>query len=385
MTQQFAALNPLQASSSEQGLPLIIAKKNDRFETSPAARTNFTKAVLAAIATSILGICFGFRSYLFQPKPADVDQVHTPVHQQSIFALGRIEPEGEVIAVAGPSGANDARIELLHVEVGDLVRKGDALATLDNYGRLQAALNLAQATVEQAQWQLAQARVVATVNRAELLATLEAQKAYLQNAKVELSRLRGLLHSQAVSNQEFNSAQLSVDTLEKKVREVEAKLARYKDDNESNIDVLVAKSNVQVAEASLQQAKINLSQSVVLAPSDGVILEINLRPGERLGQTELLKMCQSDSMIIRAEVYESEIAKLDVGLQVSAFSTALPDRLTGSLVRIGRYIKKQANTEATPAANTNARVIDAWIKLDARSSNIASKYINLQVRAEILK
>ena len=86
------------------------------------------------------------------PIATAIQQVQTlqevaVVSEGDIVALGRIMPRGDVISIAPPFGAGDARIASLDVAVGDIVRKGDTLAVLDNRAQLQSAVEAAQATV----------------------------------------------------------------------------------------------------------------------------------------------------------------------------------------------------------------------------------------------
>jgi HlyD family secretion protein len=329
-----------------------------------------------------------FRDSLFEfarDKQVSETTVANLAQNRVIFALGRIEPQGEVISVAGPSGSTDTRIESLYVAVGDKVDKGALLATLDNHDRLQAAVNVAAASLEQAKAQLVQTCVNAKASRDELNATLESHRATLKNAQVDLARHRMLVQSRAISQQEFDTAQLLVDTADKKVKEAEARLARYASDVEENVDVQVARANIEVAKADLQQAETQLAQSLVYAPIAGRILEITLRPGERIGQTTLLKMGQIDSMMVRAEVYESDISQLVNEMKVVVRAPAVSVTLDGTLKSIGSYVKQQSITDAEPAANTDARVIETWIQLDTNSSQRASRFVNMQVRAEFIK
>ncbi len=57
-----------------------------------------------------------------------------------ISSLGRIEPAGGVIRLAGPSGLGSVIMEL-RVSEGDLVKKGDIIALLDSYPVRQADLD----------------------------------------------------------------------------------------------------------------------------------------------------------------------------------------------------------------------------------------------------
>ena len=49
----------------------------------------------------------------------------------SVSSLGRIEPAGGVISLAGPSGLGSVIMEL-KVEEGQQVSRGDVIATLDS-------------------------------------------------------------------------------------------------------------------------------------------------------------------------------------------------------------------------------------------------------------
>jgi HlyD family secretion protein len=70
-----------------------------------------------------------------------------------ITALGRIEPDGGIIVLAGPSGAS-AIISQLNVKESDQVTKGQVLAILDSYSKRKADLGRMQAILSNADTQL---------------------------------------------------------------------------------------------------------------------------------------------------------------------------------------------------------------------------------------
>ncbi len=71
-----------------------------------------------------------------------------------ISSLGRIEPAGGVVRLAGPSGLGSVIMEL-KVKEGDRVENGQTIAVLDSYPVLKAELDQAKAELENAQQQLA--------------------------------------------------------------------------------------------------------------------------------------------------------------------------------------------------------------------------------------
>lgn len=70
-----------------------------------------------------------------------------------IAALGRIEPRGGVLRVAGPSGGPSV-IKKLFVQEGDRVEVGQQIATLDSNPQSRAALSRAEAELEEAKREL---------------------------------------------------------------------------------------------------------------------------------------------------------------------------------------------------------------------------------------
>ncbi|MEM8944822.1 MAG: HlyD family efflux transporter periplasmic adaptor subunit [Planctomycetota bacterium] len=301
---------------------------------------------------------------------------------KSVFALGRLEPEGEVISVAGPSGSGDARIESLKAVVGQRVQRGDVLAELDNRPRLKAGLKVAETRVEQARWQLAQARIQFQTRREELVASMEARQAEKELAALALARRKKLLSSDAVSREEYENFAANVTTTAKVLREAEARLARYEEDLEQSVDVQLAKSDVSVAEASLQEARTRLDDSLIRAPVTGTILDMELRVGERVSNASLLKMGRTDSMLVRAEVYESDVSKIVTGQDVVVRASALDRPLTGKVETIASFVQKQSVVEADPAANTDARVVEVFVRLDEGSASRGSRFVGMQVRVE---
>jgi len=160
-------------------------------------------------------------------------------------------------------------------------------------------------------------------------------------------------------------------------------LRRYAERTDKQADIALAKQDLAAAQASVAKARADLAQASIRAPIAGRILEIHARPGERVGSDGLLDMGATDAMMVKAEVYESDVGRLQVGQRAVATATPFDTPLTGVLERIGLQVQRQAIVDAAPAANTDARVVEAWIRLDAASSEPASRFTNLQVRVQI--
>jgi len=83
---------------------------------------------IAIASVSIAGIAYvNLSQKSIQPAISE-----TTPKLESVSALGRLEPDGEVIKVFAPTSGESARVERLNVQHGQQIRKGDVIAYLDN-------------------------------------------------------------------------------------------------------------------------------------------------------------------------------------------------------------------------------------------------------------
>jgi HlyD family secretion protein len=93
---------------------------------------------------------------------------------RTISSLGRIEPEGGVVRLAGPSGLGSVIMDLKVAE-GDLVEKGQVIAVLDSYAVRRGELTQLEVQLESANKQLQREQKLgrAMATSASKLETLE--------------------------------------------------------------------------------------------------------------------------------------------------------------------------------------------------------------------
>jgi len=166
--------------------------------------------------------------------------------------------------------ANGLRLTEVKVNVGDRVRPGDLLATLQSDG-VRAELAQAQASLSEAQ-------------------------ANLQKTRADIESARALVQKGFISANQMNQSQL----------------------NES-----VAMARVEAAEALIQVQRVRLSQTQVKAPDAGVISARNATLGSVVGAgTELFRLIRQGRLEWRAEVTASEIGRVVVGAPVAVMSAS---------------------------------------------------------------
>jgi HlyD family secretion protein len=83
-----------------------------------------------------------------------------------------------------------------------------------------------------------------------------------------------------------------------------------------------------------------------------------------------------------AEVYETDVGKLQVGQRASIVSEhgGFAGTLHGKVEHIGLQIKKQDVLASDPAADKDARVVEVKVRLDPQDTPKVAGLTNLQVR-----
>lgn len=338
---------------------------------------------------------------------------------KTVTALGRLEPSGEIIQISVSSSSKGNRIEELLVNEGDEIKKGQVIAVLDSRDRLEAALNQSQEQVRVAQASLAQIKAGAKTGEIKAqeaaiarikaersndimaqTATVSRIKAELNNAKVEYQRHEQLYQDGAISASERDSKYLALETAKEQLAEAQANLKRIKSSQKEQIaeakatldriaevrpvDVAVAEAEVRQAQAAVKTSQAELDQAYIKSPQPGTVIKILTRTGEIVSSDEgIARIGQIKEMYAIAEVYESDIRKVKLGQPVTVSSSAIAEKLTGIVDRIGLEIERQEVVNTDPTSNIDAKVVEVKVKLDQESSQKVARLTNLLVNMRI--
>jgi len=303
----------------------------------------------------------------------------------AIVALGRVEPASRVLRLAGPSGNDAGRIYAISVAEGQRVTRGQTLGVLDTEPRLVAAQAQADANVAVKAAQLAQK--LAEFDNAEksLGAALEQQMAERDRALWDLDRLSQLNKAGLYSEPALIDKRLALLSANRKLKSSQLALERIeqRDANGHRLEEAVVRAELQVAEAAAEKARTDRALSHFRAPVDGTILRLHARLGQQLGTEGFAEMGDVSTMMVRAEVFEADIAAVALDQPVTVTSRSLATPLHGTVDRIGMAVGTQSIIREDPAAVLDSRVVEVFVKLDAASSARVSGLTNLQVRVAI--
>ena len=231
-----------------------------------------------------------------------------------IDATGEVRFKSTTEIKSKASGTVDRRF----FEAGDRVKQNDLLIRLTredeqrNVDRAQAEMTRASANKERAEITLRERREVG-VPKAQ--ANLDAIAAQLEDAADNWERVKKLDAAQQSNHREYVNAKSVYDRL------MASKAGAEADLNEARISIEMAQKDVILSEAAFKTAEENLNESEqrlseteVLAPTDGMVTQMLVQPGEVIqagkgsftGGTVLAVVADVSEVYVRAEVDEAD-------------------------------------------------------------------------------
>jgi multidrug efflux pump subunit AcrA (membrane-fusion protein) len=256
------------------------------------------------------------------PRPYDATPAVSVARQvperraRKVVCSGRIESvRGEVDIAALIPG----RLEEVRVTEGDAVNEGDVLAVLEG-GREARELRTAEANVAVAHRKLE--RVQAGNGKEEIeqayddMKALEARLAY---ETINLSGLRKLYQKRSLTSDELQRKMYEVEQM---TRQRDALQKRYEAVRRGPVpeDIEVARGQLAVAEAQLQRAAVEHDYHLIRATISGTVLEVYRHTGDSVATayaTPILRIADTSRLRIRLEVSETDVARIETGLEGS--------------------------------------------------------------------
>lgn len=303
-------------------------------ESRPSQNLFKLPVLLAMLASFMMGALSVYTIQKFQGavnKPQEASASPKPV-VKTVTALGRLEPNGEVIKLSAPTSNQENRVQQLLVKEGDKVRAGQVIAVMDSRDRLQGSLREAQKQVQVAKLRLAQVKAgakqgeiearqatvsrlqaelegnaktqQATINRLEAelegqkqqlnatVARLEAEKA---NAQADAQRYETLYQQGAISSQEVDRRRLSAKTSTQQLLESQATQRTTIATLEQQINEAKANRNKTLAtiQEQINEAKATLNQTAEVRPTDIATAEAEIDSAQATAEKIKAELAQA--------------------------------------------------------------------------------------------
>ena len=252
---------------------------------------------------------------------------------ESVAALGQLNPLGEVRRLAAPTSGmgGTPRLSKLLVKEGDSIVEGQILAVFDNRPILEADLEFEKASL------------IILRNEIRIL-------------KREISRYKLLVDKGAEP----------VIVLEK-----------------MNDDLLISEAKMLKIKSAINAINLDLEQTQLKSPIDGIVLQILARVGERPNTSGVLNVGANQLMEALIEVYESDIDRVKIGQVVELISEngGFNGSLRGQVNLISPQVRQRRVLSTDPTGDADSRVVEVRVKLDKASVEKVSHLTGMKVIA----
>ena len=217
------------------------------------------------------------------------------------------------------------RISEIFFEEGWPVLRGDKIATLDAQP-YQDAVAVAEAQTHQAEANYE--RLLAGSRPQEIeqaRAALAEQAATRKFLEADYKRLKALVTDEAISQQEYETAESRRDEAVARERRASETLNLLIEGPRKE-DIAAGKAQLEEARANLQRAQTALADTELLSPNDGVLLTRVEEPGAVVGAGQTV-VTLSINREVWAYVYvpERQLGRLAPGMKAEIFTDTAPE------------------------------------------------------------
>lgn len=260
------------------------------------------KRVIVPVLTAIVFVLMGIFGIIYSTFYQSTDDAFVEAHM--IYLAPKVS--GEIIE--------------LNVDDNTKVKKGEIIAQIDPKD-YETALNQANAKLE-----LAKAELKVSTSDIEKMDAVKSQnkndiesaKSKLEYANSDYVRYKNAYKDGAVTKQDLDNATKNLEVARAQYSAAQDGLKAAK----SALDSSISKQNSKNAEiknliAQVEQAKLNLSYTTIVAPMDGTVTNKNIEIGNYVQAAHPILSIVPDDCYIIANFKETQIASMKKGQKVT--------------------------------------------------------------------
>jgi HlyD family secretion protein len=357
--------------------------------------------------------------------------------EKTVTAPGKLVNTNEATLTLDVAG----RLSRLDVRAGDMVKAGQVLAALDTadlklqvaqaeqtYLKQQAAYSAtiqpdpkavagAEATVSSAAAAYQAARQRFSQRQDQITSTClqfkqasddlaQAQAAYDSVANdwkaknYAIYTVRKEMLDNALSAYTLAKAQCNLGTTDindSNLQSALAQLTRARADldalaSPSSSTVLQAKAHLEQARLDLEDARQQLASATLVAPFDGVVMQVNASPGEAVSaHSAMIVMADPRAVEVESTVIEEDMSSVKLDENVNLFFDAKPDATTTG--RVARIVPVRTtgdrllypiyiSIDQLPEGLITGMTVDASVVVDTRSDVLRLPRELVRVRSD---
>ena len=325
---------------------------------------------LPVAALAMLGAAGVHISRRNQTEPS-LEPPLTPVraaYSNLVAAIGVAESQTENISIGSALSGVVLEVFVPAEDVGRTVTAGTPLFRIDDR-HLQAELELARAKAAASQASLAK---LESMPRKE---ELPPSAAKVRAAKTNVAKLADEFHR---AEQTFSKATITEsEFIAKKLafQHAEHQLAQATSEHELlasgawEPDKVIARASVNQAEAEVQRIETEIERAVVRAPVDCQVLQVNVRPGQKVTGTEsqpLVVLGDTRELRVRVEIDEDDIPRFSSDEAATAYVRGAPDRpIRLHFRRIEPLVREKRALSGMNTERVDTRILQAVYSVES--------------------
>lgn len=234
-------------------------------------------------------------------------------------------------------------ISEVRVKDNQMVHKGDTLFILDQRDlkvveeQAEAALQTARASISAARAQTAAARQSVNTSNASVAtadAQIEAARVNVWRTTEDFKRYQNLIKDHSITQQQYEQALAAKQSAERQLNVLESQrnaaqvqtsvVASQSAATGEQIAITSAQAHQQ--EVAVENAKLNLSYTVITAPETGYVSKISQQPGQYIqAGASLITVVPDNRMWVVANFKETQLDKMVEGQKVEVKVDAYPE------------------------------------------------------------
>lgn len=220
---------------------------------------------------------------------------------------------------------NGTLMEVL-VKAGDKVKAGQVLATLDNT-ELKRARDLASLAYEKAKLTYSSKGESQSQTLQSDSDKVTGLKSAMEALKKDYARI--LAVSDYYAQSEIDAKKQALDDA---IRAYELAAGQLKVTSASKTTLALEKVNVDTSKLQLEAAEADLTHTVLTAPTDGIILQVNGEVGDKVDATGIVVFTASEAYEVDTTVSEQDVPLVKVGQSVEVIFDAIGNKVHEGVV-----------------------------------------------------
>ncbi|MEH6763850.1 MAG: efflux RND transporter periplasmic adaptor subunit [Aequorivita antarctica] len=259
-----------------------------------------TKTIIILVTIAVLFVASMYWLYSKNAEDPVVYETEKPVMGSIVkktVATGSIVPKEEVLIKPNISGI----IDEIFVEAGEIVKAGDLIAKVKVVPNV-SSLNSAKSNINSVRTQVETARLA------------------FENQKNIYNRQKELFEKGVISANEFDTAQLSYDQAQQRLKQ-------------EQVGLTAANQNYDIVKTGTTSGMGSSANTEIRATVSGMVLDVPVKTGNQVIEsnnfndgTTIATLADVDKMIFEGKVDESEVGKIKEGLPLEITVGAISDK-----------------------------------------------------------